>query len=214
MPLRSTFLLLLPVAFWTGCASDEGLDSADTGLSGAEQQLSEQGSVEVSVFSRGRLPVLPGALDLGPDPGAAGWRRFRLGNPADLQLLASAVDQLRVVPLSVDSSAPTDPSIVIAGGNSWTRSASVTLSLSALDDVGVDSMCISKTSTCSSWAAYTTSKTYSLGSTQGTNTLNVWFRDASGNVSAMASDSIGLDSVKPTDGAASATPSSGQVELS
>ncbi|HNC96896.1 MAG TPA: fibronectin type III domain-containing protein, partial [Myxococcota bacterium] len=117
-------------------------------------------------------------------------------------------------PLSVDSSAPTDPSIVIAGGNSWTRSASVTLSLSAVDDVGVDSMCISKTSTCSSWAAYTTSKTYSLGSTQDTNTLNVWFRDASGNVSAMASDSIGLDSVKPTDGAATATPSSGQVELS
>jgi hypothetical protein len=183
-------------------------------LGAAEQQLAEQGSVEVSVQSRRPLPVLAGALDLGPDPGAAGWRRWRLGSPADLQLLAAAVDQLRVVPLSVDSSAPTDPSIVIAGGNSWTRSAPVTLTLSATDDVGVDGMCISKTSTCTSWTSYATSKVYSLGSTQGTNTLSVWFRDASGNVSAMATDSIGLDRVKPTDGAATATPSTGQVELS
>lgn len=188
------------------------MDSADSGWGEAERQLTEQGTVEVSVLSRGRLPVLPGALDLGPDPGAAGWHRLRLGSPADLEILSSAVDAIRVVPLS-DGSAPTDPSIEIAGGNSWTRTASVTLSLSAADDVGVDSMCISKTSTCTAWTSYTTSKVYSLGSTQGTNTLNVWFRDASGNVSAMATDSIGLDTVKPTDGSATVTASEGQVLL-
>lgn len=43
--------------------------------------------------------------------------------------------------------------------------------------------------------------------------MSVWFRDEAGNTSAVASDSISLDTVVPTNGSVTATPSSGQVEL-
>lgn len=185
-------LLLLLGSTWTillaGCAPEEELDSVDSveqEAIGLVEEVAGDAQEAGSLPSRGPIPKLQAVL--GPRAAA---------------------------PPSSDSSAPTDGSITIAGGATWTRTSSVTLSLSASDDVGVTEMCISKTSTCSAWTTYSTTKAYSLGTSQGSITLNVWFRDAAGNVSPKASDSISLDSVKPTDGTATASASAGQVDLS
>lgn len=127
---------------------------------------------------------------------------------------ASPSHKLRVAPPSGDTTAPFDPSITIAGGSVWSRSSSVTLTLSAADDIGVTEVCVSNSASCTSWVSYGTSRTWSLGATPGLHTVNAWFRDAAGNVSAMASDTISLDSVAPTNGTVTATGSTGQVALS
>jgi hypothetical protein len=93
--------------------------------------------------------------------------------------------------------APTG-TVVISGGAQYAKSTSVTLALSATDASGVTSMCISNTTKCTSWVAYTTTKTWTL-STNGT--VYVWFRDAWGNVSTMpATDTIVVDKTVPTMG--------------
>ena len=94
----------------------------------------------------------------------------------------------------------------INSGAASTTSTSVTLTLSATDNVGVTAYYASETSTTPSasstgWTAVTSTTSYSAtvsftlssGSIgYNTKTVYVWFRDTAGNVSASANDSITL----------------------
>ena len=107
-----------------------------------------------------------------------------------------------------DTSAPTG-SISINGDATYTKSTSVTLTLSATDNAGVTGYYISNSSTkpsasVSGWTSITSTTSYSanvsytLSSGDGSKTMYVWYKDNSGNVSSSASDSIILDTTAPT----------------
>jgi subtilisin family serine protease len=104
-------------------------------------------------------------------------------------------------------------SVVILAGAVYTKTPSVTLSLSASDDTAVTSVCMSNiASKCTAFVAYAAIKTWNLSNT---GTVYVWFRDTWGNTSASpVSDSILIDKTAPTMGKLTATPSTGRVDLS
>jgi hypothetical protein len=99
----------------------------------------------------------------------------------------------------ISDTTPPTGSISINGGSTYTNSTSVTLTLSASDSDGVSQMCISNSSTCSSWETYATSKTWTLTSGDGTKNVYVWFKDSAGNQNTSPySDTITLDTTAPT----------------
>lgn len=104
---------------------------------------------------------------------------------------------------TADTTAPSSPSVSINSSASSTSSNAVTLALSATDDVGVTGYYASETSTTPSasatgWTSVTSATSYSasvsftLSSGDGTKTVYGWFKDAVGNVSAAAIDTITL----------------------
>src|SRR3989339_243501 len=111
---------------------------------------------------------------------------------------------------SSDTSAPSSTSISINGGSSYTKSTSVTLSLSAADSVGVTGYYLSTSSTkptasalsgwtsVSSTTSYRANVSYSLSTGDGSKTVYVFYKDAAGNVSSGVNDSITLDTTAPT----------------
>jgi hypothetical protein len=106
-------------------------------------------------------------------------------------------------------------SVIINAGATVTNSSAATLKLTATDASGTASMCISNTTTCTAWVAFASSKPWTLATTNGAATVNVWFRDIYGNVSAgPVSASIKVDTTQPTMGTLTATAGSGQVALS
>jgi hypothetical protein len=123
------------------------------------------------------------------------WFKDVAGN-----ISASASDEITLV--VTDTTYPTNPGISINSGASSTTSSSVTLSLTASDETGVTGYYLSTSSSTpssstSGWESVTSTTSYSASvnytlSATGTTTLYVWFRDAAGNVSASAVDSIML----------------------
>ncbi|MDR3168863.1 MAG: InlB B-repeat-containing protein, partial [Candidatus Peribacteria bacterium] len=96
-----------------------------------------------------------------------------------------------------DNTVPTG-SITI-NNKPYTSSTSVSLTLSATDNVGVTQMCISNTTTCSSsWETYATSTTRTLDTGNGNKTVYVRFRDAAGNISSQYSDTVRMDTTSYT----------------
>ncbi|MCP4757686.1 MAG: hypothetical protein GY866_43060, partial [Proteobacteria bacterium] len=104
---------------------------------------------------------------------------------------------------TVDSSAPENPSILINNGDATTDSTQVVLNLSAIDDIGVIAIYLSEDDTVPSaavagWISVSAAIEFSgtvsfvLSGGDGEKTVYAWFRDAAGNVSAGASDSIAL----------------------
>ncbi|OHE57346.1 MAG: hypothetical protein A2Z47_06155 [Thermodesulfovibrio sp. RBG_19FT_COMBO_42_12] len=122
---------------------------------------------------------------------------------ATYYILTDKSKDFSVIP---DTTAPANTAAAnfINSGASSTSSTSATLSISATDAVGVTAYYASETSTTPSatatgWVAVTaatnytnTSVPFTLSSGDGTKTVYVWFKDAAGNVSAVASDSITL----------------------
>jgi subtilisin family serine protease len=145
--------------------------------------------------------------------------RIRLG-----QAVAAATPDPARGPAPAPAPAPAPPpgpdrtapsgTITIAGGAAWSTSRTVNVALSATDNVAVTQMCISSANSCSRFIAYAASARVSLGGTSGTQTLRVWFRDAAGNTSRVATDTIGLDSAAPTNGRLTATAGVGEARLS
>ena len=100
-------------------------------------------------------------------------------------------------------------SISINNNDAYTNSTSVTLNLSATDDAGIVGYYISTDSSTpsasdSNWTSVTSTTSYNenvsytLSSDDGNKTVYAWFKDASGNISSTASDSIILDTTIPT----------------
>ena len=109
---------------------------------------------------------------------------------------------------TTDGTAPAG-TLVINTGASYTTSAGVTLNLSATDARGVTGYYVSSSSsaplagdagwtTVTSTTTYTANVSYSLNGSDGSKTVYVWYKDAAGNVSSVASDSITLDTIAPT----------------
>ena len=110
-------------------------------------------------------------------------------------------------PPGTDTTAPSG-SVSINSGSAYTNSTSVTLTLSATDSVGVTAYYVSTssstpTASASGWSSVTSATSYSgsvsytLASGDGSKTVYVWYKDAAGNVSSSASDSITLDTTAP-----------------
>lgn len=90
--------------------------------------------------------------------------------------------------------------VLINGGAAYTNSTAVSLALSASDDrSGVAQMRFSNDgSSWSTWEAYATSKSWTMAAGDGTKTVYAQYRDAAGNVSSSAADTIILDATAPT----------------
>ena len=89
------------------------------------------------------------------------------------------------------------PGVMINDGAELTGNRKVTLTLSAS---AATHMCISNSTRCSTWQAYTTTKGWNLSAGSGTRTVRVWFKDADGTISSPVSDTISLDTTKPGNG--------------
>ncbi len=132
------------------------------------------------------------------------WFKDAAGN------LSSAVSDS----INIDGTPP-QGSISINNNAAYTNSTSVTLTISASDPSGISEMCISNTTSCSTWEAYTTTKPWTLLSGDGTKTVYAWFKDNVGNANTTPYlDTIILDTTAPTDGATfSATTGDTQCNL-
>lgn len=99
---------------------------------------------------------------------------------------------------TVDTTAPSG-GVTINGGAVYTRTAAVSLALSASDASGVSSVRFSNDGV--NWTAYSpyaTSKAWTLTAANGTKTVHVQYRDRAGNVSSTARDTIIFDNTLPT----------------
>ena len=138
-----------------------------------------------------------------------------------------AADTYTAFTYQYDSLGPTNTtgSNFIDSGASSANSTTVTLTLSATDNTVVTGYCAKELSaappgndTC--WTSITSTISYSAGATftlssgEGTKTVYVWFKDAAGNISSAANDSIILGS--PPSAPTGVTPSvgDGQVTIS
>jgi len=100
----------------------------------------------------------------------------------------------------LDTKNPTSPFIEIDSGVAKTNSVDVTLSLSVIDDTmtGMQMMISNDPGFAGAeYEAYATSKSWTLPEGDGDKTVYVKFRDAYGNVSDVANDSIELDQTPP-----------------
>jgi hypothetical protein len=96
---------------------------------------------------------------------------------------------------------PPSGTVTIAGGAALTKTATVSLTLAATDNSGtVSQMRFSNdNATYSAWEAYATSRAgWPLTTGDGTKTVWAQFKDAAGNLSATANDTITLDTMAPT----------------
>ncbi|MEQ1503817.1 MAG: S8 family serine peptidase [Myxococcota bacterium] len=110
---------------------------------------------------------------------------------------------------------PTGGTISLNSGAAWTNNKILSVAVSATDASGVSFTCLGVSATsCTVWAAYTTSTTYTATTTAGTKTVYAWFKDPYGNVSVPVSDSIGYDATLPTGGAITVAPTDGGLDLS
>jgi hypothetical protein len=103
------------------------------------------------------------------------------------------------VTVTVDNQAPTG-TVVINNGAAATNSTAVTLNLSAVDSEGaVTQMRFSNNgATFNTAVAYATTASWTLTKGAGTKTVFAQFKDAAGNWSAAATDTIVLDTTAPT----------------
>lgn len=101
--------------------------------------------------------------------------------------------------ITLDTAPPTG-SVSINAGATYATSPSVTLNLSASDSLsGVSQMRTQNSGgSWTAWEPYATSKAWALVAGDGSKTVNVQFVDNAGNISSTYSDSIILDTVKPT----------------
>ncbi len=109
--------------------------------------------------------------------------------------------------------APTG-TVTINNGDTYAASKTVTLGFSATDDTAVSAVCVSNSTTCSTWKTMGSTMSWTLAG-GGARTVYVWYRDSYGTaMSSPVTDSIFVDVTKPTNGTASATATTGAIGLS
>lgn len=109
---------------------------------------------------------------------------------------------------------PPTGTILVNADATYTNTATVTLTLSATDNVAVTEVCLSNAPSCSSWLPYASSRGWVLPEDEGQATVYAQFRDAASNISSQVSDSIILDRVAPTPGVLQLTTSNQVNSLS
>ena len=130
------------------------------------------------------------------------------GKSASIRIESGYYVKFLLPPQVADTIVPTG-SIGINNHSAYTNSRMVTLGLSATDNIGITGYYISTSPTppsanANGWQSVVSSKSYSenvsytMDSGDGNKTVYVWHKDAAGNISASANDSIVLDTTAPT----------------
>ena len=149
---------------------------------------------------------------------ANGTRRYvRVCAIDDAGNLSAGTEASAVPAPPRDSAAPTDATIVIDGGATYTTSRSVMIGYSATDASPVIFACANETGDlCWATIAETGTAAYTLSAGEGVKTVYAWLTDTEGNVTtAPATDSIVYDATAPAGGVLVATtPVGGATTLS
>lgn len=105
--------------------------------------------------------------------------------------------------------------VLIAGGADHTATRTVTLTISAQDESGIGSMCVSASSRCTSFVPFAATVPFTLRTSSGDASVYVYLRDPWGNQGTAITDSILVDAVAPRITSLAATLSGpGQLDLS
>lgn len=97
----------------------------------------------------------------------------------------------------------------------YTRTTAVTYTINASDPSGVATMCVSTSTTCTTFVAFGATGSVTLPTGSGVKTVRIWLRDGAGNTtSAPLSATTTLDTALPVTGALLATRGIGRVTLS
>ncbi len=124
-----------------------------------------------------------------------------LANPLELRTVIEERVVAAGAPDIPDTEGPSG-SLAIAGGSAYTNVLSPTLVISAVDVGGgsISQMMISNEATFSGmiWEPYTTSRVWTVTAGDALKTVYIRFKDNSGNMSSIYSDTIILDTVAPT----------------
>ena len=91
--------------------------------------------------------------------------------------------EIASAPGSIDTNPPSG-SVIINDNAGSTTSTDVTLLLLSSSTRGIFQMCISNTTTCSTWEPYTTSKLWTLTTGGGLKFVYAWFKDSAGTSNA------------------------------
>lgn len=179
----------------TSHACNEFDDFFYEGTSQAAPQVSATAALLMSAgIDASRIPAILQAS--AKDLGAAGY---------DTTFGWGLLDVAQALTIGVNDAAAPTGTVSLNDGNAYARASQATLGIAA-SDVGssVTSMSFSNNGiSFSSWETYATSKTwdintgYGASSVDGIKTVYVRFRDAAGNISAITSDQIVLDTVEP-----------------
>jgi hypothetical protein len=111
--------------------------------------------------------------------------------------------------------APPTGSIALVDNVTLTKTSAVTLALSASDPSGVSQMCVSNTTSCSTFVPYATRLPWTLAPSGTTATVRAWFKDVAGNRSVVpAIVTVGFDATAPTNGTVTAAAGNARVTLS
>jgi len=118
-------------------------------------------------------------------------------------------------PTERDDRRPPTGSISVADGRRWVHEPTVELTLSAQDNAGVAEMCLAvDNNDCDSWQPYEELLSTPLSTDQVATTIQVWFRDPTGNVSRPKWVVARLDRHAPQGGRAEVTQTPRYAELS
>jgi hypothetical protein len=99
----------------------------------------------------------------------------------------------------ITDTAPPSGTVLIAAGSTWTMTSSVDVATPATDtDSGVSEVALSSDGTTWATRAYVANQTWTLQSTNGTQTVWAKWKDGAGNWSDPVSDTIVLDTVAPS----------------
>jgi hypothetical protein len=112
--------------------------------------------------------------------------------------LAGNQETVKTQTYTIDLTGPAG-TVTINGGADYGRTASSTLTLTCSDNVKCTQMQFSNDlgATWSTTATYTTTKAWTLTSGAGVKTVSARFKDAAGNLSAVVSDTITIETTPP-----------------
>ncbi|MCE5249267.1 cohesin domain-containing protein [bacterium] len=211
-----TFIVFLPVLtllclFISGCLSvqddTEKPSNPRITLNNNESQTYEQ-TVSLNLFCDDNDLVEEMMISNSPDFEGAEWVPYEktmtwaltdgFGSKTvyvrfrDTAMNVSDIASMTIAFKPEPSTLPADPVVLINSGNAYTKTLSVRLDLSCVDDKGITAMRISDHPDFSgaSWESYDTSKTWTLPDGAGMKTVYVQFIDGDGNMSDPVSAAI------------------------
>ncbi len=224
--LRLTSAAALPVGSWSHVALTRA---------GGTLRLYVNGTADPSTGTDGlanSFSTCPLLIGVDNDSGCTGaLNGYFAGRLDEVRIYGRALSASEIqadmnAPIGGGSAAtPPTGALTINGNAANTNTTAVTMNLTASHGVGVTGYYLSTGSTppsasASGWVAVTattsfsTNVPYTLPSGDGIKTVYAWYKDAAGNMSPTASDSIRLDQTAPTNGTLTATAGNAQVSLS